>query len=217
MPKGAVAVLAKAPVAGFAKTRLIPLLGPEGAARLQERLIERALATALDAALGSVTLWCAPDVGHPAFRSAARRGEVALATQPGGDLGDRMLEAFQAVPAGQGLVLIGTDCPVLAPQDLIEAVALLAEADVVMAPAEDGGYGLIGARQPFPGLFDRMPWGTDGIATLTRERAQAGGLRLAELRTVWDVDTPSDFERLRAADLLEGTGVPPEADGRVVN
>ena len=203
MRKGAVAVLAKAPVAGFAKTRLIPLLGAEGAARLQERLIRRALATAHEAAVGRVTLWCAPDTGNPFFREAARRHDIDLAVQPAGDLGVRMLAAFRAAPAGRALVLTGTDCPVLTAADLQQAVALLSDADVVMAPAEDGGYGLIAARRSIPELFERMPWGTDRIAALTRKRARSCGLRLAELRTIWDVDTAHDFERLRAADLAD--------------
>ena len=203
MREGAVAILAKAPVAGFAKTRLIPLLGAEGAARLQERLIRRALATALDASIGPVTLWCAPDTTNPLFREVARLRTVDLAAQPAGDLGARMLAAFQAVSPGRALVLTGTDCPVLTAADFTEAIALLSEADVVMAPAEDGGYGLIAARRPIPELFERMPWGTDGVAALTRKRARERGLRLAELRTIWDVDTASDFERLRDADLID--------------
>lgn len=205
MPEAAIAVLAKAPVAGFAKTRLIPLLGPEGAARLQERLIDRALATALEAAIGPVTLWCTPGVDEPFFREAGRVG-VRLAAQPDGDLGERMLAAFRAAPAA-GLVLIGTDCPILSPADLREAAALLSNADVVMAPAEDGGYGLIAARRPLPDLFDAMPWGTDRVAILTREKARARGLALAELRTIWDVDTPTDFQRLCAAGLVDVTGL----------
>ena len=201
MPDGTVAVLAKAPVPGFAKTRLIPLLGPHGAAALQQRLIERALATALEAGIGPVTLWCAPDDAYPFFRAAARRHGIRLAVQPDGDLGERMLAAFRSAPSGTALVLVGTDCPVLGPADLRDAAALLGDADVVIAPAEDGGYGLIAGRRPVPALFERMPWGTEWVAALTRERAQREGLRVAELRTIWDVDTPADFERLYSADL----------------
>src|SRR5687767_4067016 len=101
-----VAVLAKAPIPGYAKTRLIPLLGEIGAARLQEKLIERALATASAAAIGPVTLWCAPDDTDRVFREAARRHRVRLAVQPGGDLGERMLATFRAA-RGERLVLIG--------------------------------------------------------------------------------------------------------------
>src|SRR5215203_2025577 len=121
MPDGTVAVLAKAPIPGFAKTRIIPLLGPHGAAALQQRLIERALATALAAEIGPVTLWCAPDDTYPFFRDAARRHGIRLAVQPDGDLGERMLTAFRSAPPGTALVLIGTDCPVLGPADLRDA------------------------------------------------------------------------------------------------
>lgn len=206
MPEAAVAVLAKAPVAGFAKTRLIPLLGARGAAKLQERLIDRALATALAAGIGPVTLWCTPDIDERFFQEVAGRPGIRLAAQPDGDLGERMLAAFREAPAA-GLVLIGTDCPVLNPADLREAAALLSDADVVVAPAEDGGYGLIAARRPILELFDGMPWGTERVATLTRERARARGLVLAELRTIWDVDTAADFQRLRAAGLVDVAGL----------
>jgi rSAM/selenodomain-associated transferase 1 len=202
-PEAAVAVLAKAPIPGYAKTRLVPRLGAEGAARLQERLIDRALATAAAAAVGRVTLWCAPDAEHPFLKGAARHHRAALSVQPDADLGERMLAAFRASRPGEALVLIGTDCPVLTPVDLSAAVAGLSDADAVIAPAEDGGYGLIAARRPIPDLFSEIPWGTDLVAARTRERARACGLHLFEIRTVWDVDRPSDVERLRAAGIVD--------------
>jgi rSAM/selenodomain-associated transferase 1 len=195
-----VAILAKAPIPGYAKTRLIPHLGAEGAAEAQRVLLKRALATARAAAIGPVALWCAPDCSHDAFREAAVSG-CTLRSQPEGDLGRRMLAAFEAV-AGP-LVLIGTDCPVLAPQDLKDAAAALADgADVVIAPAEDGGYGLIAARSPYRVLFDAVPWSTAGVAALTRARARAAGLRLDDVRTIWDVDTPADYERAVRAQIV---------------
>src|SRR4051794_37505147 len=103
MPEGA--GFAKAPVPGFANTRLIPLLGEDGAAALQRRFMERALETALQAAIGPVTLWCAPDARHPAFQDAHGRLGVRLANQAPGDLGARMLAAFEAAGPG-GLVLV---------------------------------------------------------------------------------------------------------------
>jgi uncharacterized protein len=191
-----VAILAKAPLPGFAKTRLIPLLGAAGAAELQRLLTERAVETAFGAGIGPVTLWGAPDAGHESFGELATRFSVALAAQPAGDLGRRMLAAFEA--AARPLVLIGTDCPSLVSDDLRAAAGALAGgADVAIAPAEDGGYGLIAAQRPLPMLFEAMPWSTAAVAALTRERAAAAGLRLEELRTVWDVDTPADYERLR--------------------
>jgi rSAM/selenodomain-associated transferase 1 len=197
-----VAVFAKAPVPGFAKTRLIPVLGPEGAAALQRKLMEQTVRTALEAGIGPATLWCAPDPSHQAFADLAARFAVGLAPQVSGDLGARMLAAFDAA-APRPLVLIGTDCPSLGAQDLRDAAdALRGGADVAIAPAEDGGYGLIAARRPMPILFRDMPWSTAKVMSLTRERARAAGLTLVERQTIWDVDTPADYERLVASGLL---------------
>jgi rSAM/selenodomain-associated transferase 1 len=195
-----VAILAKAPIPGYAKTRLIPHLGAERAADAQAQLLRRALATALGADVGPVTLWCAPDCGHHAFQEAAASG-CALRPQPEGDLGRRMLAAFEA--SREAVVLIGTDCPILEPQDLAAAAAALAQADVAIAPAEDGGYGLVAARRPHAQLFADMPWSTAEVMALTRVRARGAGLRLRELRTVWDVDTATDHQRAVRAGLLD--------------
>src|SRR5258708_29255347 len=89
-----VAILAKAPVPGFAKTRLIPAIGAHAAAVLQERLTEQTVATAIAAGSGPVTLWCAPDPSHPSFMELARRTAIKLSRQPEGDLGARMVAAF---------------------------------------------------------------------------------------------------------------------------
>jgi len=197
-----VAVFAKAPVPGFTKTRLIPVLRPEGAAAFQRKLMEQAVRTALEAGIGPATLWCAPDPSHQAFADLAARFAVGLVPQVSGDLGARMLAAFDAA-APRPLVLIGTDCPSLGAQDLRDAAdALRGGADVAIAPAEDGGYGLIAARRPMPILFRDMPWSTAKVMSLTRERARAAGLTLVESRTIWDVDTPADYERLVASGLL---------------
>src|SRR5580692_3263884 len=133
----AVAILAKAPLPGLAKTRLAPALGPDGAAQLQARLIERAVETARAAEIGPVTLWAAPDQDHPAFQALAALFGVALARQPDGDLGARMLAAIAAA-RGPALV-IGTDCPALAPAHLRAAAEALVEVDAVVIPVEDGG------------------------------------------------------------------------------
>jgi uncharacterized protein len=99
--RAGIAVFAKAPVPGYAKTRLIPMIGADGAARLQARLIKQAVATALAAALGPVTLWCAPNRHHDLFDSLAAKHGVNLHDQTGSDLGARMLHAFETlVPRG---------------------------------------------------------------------------------------------------------------------
>jgi rSAM/selenodomain-associated transferase 1 len=195
----AIAVLARAPVAGEAKTRLIPALGADGAAALQERLIERAIETACAAAVGPVTLWMTP-APHPCFAALTSRHRIALAVQPEGDLGVRMLAACAA--AGGPTIVIGTDCPVLTPAHLHEAAQVLREGtDAVVIPAEDGGYVLIGSRTPQPSLFAGMSWGTDTVMGETRRRLAQEGLTWREPAMLWDVDRPEDIERLRAAGL----------------
>jgi rSAM/selenodomain-associated transferase 1 len=197
----AVAVLAKAPLAGFAKTRLIPAIGADGAAWLQARLIERAAATACAAGIGPVTLWATPDASHPAFQAIRARG-IALARQGDGDLGARMLAAIAA--ATGPVLVIGTDCPALTSEHLRAAAGILRSgADAVVIPADDGGYVLIGMRHAQPALFSDMRWSTPGVMDETRRRLKALGLTWQEPVTLWDVDVPEDLERLRAIGLHE--------------
>lgn len=196
----AVAILAKAPVPGFAKTRLASVLGAERAAGLQTRLTERAVATAIAAATGPVTLWATPDQAHPTFQALAAKLGVALARQPEGDLGARMLAAMTHVD-GPALV-IGTDCPALSADHLRDAAAILrAGVDAVVIPVEDGGYALIGTRRPQPALFSNIEWSTATVMAQTRRRLEQLGLAWREPVTLWDLDVPADLERLRAAGL----------------
>lgn len=196
----AVAILAKAPVPGLAKTQLAPVLGPEGAAALQARFIERTVATALAAAIGPVTLWAAPDCGHPLFQALATKPGMALAAQPDGDIGGRMLAALAA--ANGPAIAIGTDCPALDPADLRTAAAALADGiDVVILPAADGGYGLIGMRRPQPALLTGMIWSTPDVMAQTRARLARLGLTWREPARLWDVDVPADLARLAGAGL----------------
>ena len=196
----AIAILAKAPIPGFAKTRLIPALGEAGAAALQARLTERAVAAATAAGTGPVTLWAAPDARHPAFVELAARFGASLAGQAEGDLGARMLAALAAVN-GPALV-IGTDCPVLTAEHLRAAADVLRKGtDVAVIPAEDGGYALIGMRAPYPELFADMGWSSAGVMDETRRRLAQLGLTWREPATLWDVDVPEDLARLRAAGL----------------
>lgn len=194
-----IAILAKAPLPGFAKTRLIPALGAEGAAALQARLITHTVDAALAAGVGPVMLWGAPDATHPVFAAAAASGVAGLRTQPAGDLGVRLHAACAAVP-GQATLLIGTDCPALDVADLRAAAgALRSGRDAVLVPAEDGGYALIGLAAPRPEPFSRIAWGRDSVLATTRARLAAAGLSWIELPTRWDVDRPGDLPRLRAA------------------
>lgn len=193
----AIAILAKAPIPGQAKTRLIPHLGADGAARLQRWLLQRTVAAALAAEVGPVSLWCTPDVRHPDFSLCGAFGPLTLRAQPAGDLGRRMLAAVEDTPCPVGTLVIGTDCPLLTPGLLERAAGCLrAGDDAVVLPAEDGGYVLIGLRHPAPEPFSGVEWGSATVMAETRERLQAIGWRWSEPAVLWDVDRPADFERL---------------------
>jgi rSAM/selenodomain-associated transferase 1 len=195
MPGINIAILAKAPVAGLSKTRLIPTIGAHAAAVLQERMTERAVATALAAQAGPVTLWCAPDPGHVSFRNLCKLGQLTLRRQADGDIGERMLAAFIAHDGPT--LLIGSDCPAFTPEHLRAAAQVLRDGkDVVLTPAEDGGYVLIGTHRPRAELFEGMIWSTPSVLADTRERIAALGLSCVEMPALWDVDTERDLDRL---------------------
>lgn len=206
LPDARILIFAKAPRPGRVKTRLIPALGEAGACALHTRLLRHTLHKLCGAALAPVELWCAPDCDHPVFAELARTYPVALFSQQGADLGQRMAHAAsQALERTPRVLLVGIDAPALAPGHLQRALFALEEAEVVMIPAEDGGYVLLGLRDRVPGLFDRMPWGTDRVAELTRSRCSDLGLTTRELETLWDVDRPEDLARLtRDSALAEG-------------
>jgi hypothetical protein len=203
-------VFARAPVPGRVKTRLAPLLGAAGAARLHEQMVEMAARTALSARCGAVELHCAPDARHAFFRALRSRLGLRLRSQDRGDLGERMHRAFAlALRRHAYVVLVGSDCPALRPADLRAAVrALRGGADAVLGPAEDGGYALLGLRRVRGELFDGVAWGGSRVLAQTRRRLARLGWRWQELRTLWDVDRPQDVARLRRAGLLGPRGRP---------
>ena len=177
----AVLVFSRDPVPGRVKTRLVPRLGEWRAARLHRRLTKHALRTARAAACGPVEL----------FDSAKQRGA---------HLGERMYRAMsQALRRHRGAIVIGSDCPALRPGDVHRAARLLAGGcDVVLAPAEDGGYVLIGARRISPQLFCGIDWGSPSVYEATVEKLERSGYRWRALRRLWDVDRPEDLERFRS-------------------
>ncbi len=195
----AVAVLAKAPVAGLAKTRLAPALGLAGAARAQRRFTLQTLQCARAAALGPIGLWCAPDAQHRFFRAVRRQVDTCQG-QTAGDLGARMGQAFQihfAQYPHLPLLVVGTDCPALAPGHLQLAGHALQDRDVVLIPADDGGYVLIGMRRWVPQALEGISWSTDQVLLQTRQQLQISGASWTELDALWDVDEPSDWAKLQ--------------------
>jgi rSAM/selenodomain-associated transferase 1 len=203
-------VFARAPEAGCAKTRLIPLLGAAGAAQLQACMIERTLKTALAASVGPVELQCEPSAEHPLMHSYIQRHSIEGTSQCTGDLGERMHHAALSALASAGRVLlIGTDCPAMTPADLRAAHTALGSNDAVLIPADDGGYVLLGLNRPDMHLFSDIKWGGDQVLVITRERLSELQWRWLELPPLWDVDRPDDFVRLAESGLM------PELAGKV--
>ena len=206
-----IALMAKAPVAGLAKTRLAPALGAEGAAALAAALLRHAVAQASAAAPGRVTLWAAPDTSHPVFAELAHQHGVVLRAQPAvPDLGARMAAVFQGDPAAGAagpLLLMGSDIPALDAALLQQAGAALHTYPAVFVPALDGGYALVGLRADaearHPGLqaalFQQMVWSTAQVMAQTRARLAALGVVAAELQAVSDIDEAADLAHLPAA------------------
>jgi hypothetical protein len=199
-PERTLIIFARAPDRGRVKTRLVPLLGKKGAARLHARLVVKTLKTVIAAGFEDTYLFCAPSMKNDFFQEIQERFGVRLCPQGRGDLGERMYRALRRHP---GAVLIGTDCPALRPADLRAAArALRAGSDAVLSPAEDGGYALIGVRRVAHGLFKGVDWGSARVLAQTRRRFRRLHWQWTELRTVWDVDRPADVARLRKTGSL---------------
>lgn len=196
----AVIVMAKAPVPGYAKTRLIPALGAVRAAELADRLLQHALGAALQARLGPVDLCCAPDPHHPLLQAHRQNAGLSLSDQGSGDLGERMSRAFDRWwPLAERILLIGTDAPALDAQVLQRAAHTLNEAEAVFVPAVDGGYALVGLRRPAPNLFRGVAWSTSQVMVTTRLHLVAAGMHHVELEPLHDIDEPADLVHLPAA------------------
>ncbi len=199
-------VFAKAPVAGWAKTRLIPAIGADGAAALATRMLEHTVTQCAEAAaaLGGapVELCVTPGFAgfeHPAFAQLQSRHGLLLSQQGEGDLGTRMDHALtRALRHRAAVLLVGTDAPAIDAAMLRAAAAALARHDAVFVPALDGGYALVGLREACPALFKRIAWSTPQVMASTRERAVRAGIVYAELAAVADIDKPADLVHLPA-------------------
>jgi hypothetical protein len=192
-------VFGRAPVAGEVKTRLIPALGAEGAARLHRRLMEDSVGRFCASGLARVELWVTPDAGHPSFVELAARWPLDIHVQEGQDLGARLAHAARsALTRAEAVILVGTDCPDLSPDYLGAALAGLEHQDAILGPALDGGYVLLGLRSMDDTLFERMPWGSDRVAELTGQRLDALGWHWSRLAPLRDIDRPEDLAYLPA-------------------
>lgn len=188
-----IVIFAKAPVAGAVKTRLIPMLGAGGAARLAAKMLRATVAHALDAGLGTPELCVTPDSDDPAW-SGFLPEHVSATDQGNGDLGHRLsAAAMRVIKSGEQVLLIGTDCPALTGALLAAASAQLETHDAVLHPAEDGGYVLLGLKRFDRSLFDDIAWSTCSVAQATKARIAALGWSLFVGETLRDIDEPADL------------------------
>ena len=195
----ALLIFTKAAELGLTKTRLIPGLGAARAAAAHETLSERVFRAVVGSQL-SIVLWGAS--AHPSLARWAEQYGWPLRRQRGDDLGQRMFHALASALAdgADRAILIGTDCPLMSAAYVAQAEAALDTADVVVGPAEDGGYALIGLKRAEPALFRDIDWGTDKVLEQTLRAASQAQRNVAMLDTLWDVDRPEDWQRFLAMD-----------------
>jgi len=184
------------PEPGSAKTRLIPVLGPERAAELHRQLT--------DHTLEQVKLLARDDAVAVEIRYTGGTREqmrdwlgrsFPIRSQGEGDLGIRMVRAFHSAfqEGGERVILVGSDCPGLSLNLMSQALDLLSQSDVVIGPAKDGGYYLIGLRREAPELFQDISWGTQTVLEQTLSRVEALGLSKVLLEERDDLDRPEDL------------------------
>ena len=189
-----VIVFAKPPWLGRVKTRLIPDLGPELALNAHCEMVDITLkkVAQLDC---SASLWLSEISQEGA--SWGQKYSLPVAVQRSGDLGVKMLDAIsKTIAASPGkVILIGSDCPILSQEDIRDAFLWLDQHDLVIFPCEDGGYGLIGMKQPHFEVFSQISWGTPKVTSETLDRARSSNLSVKCGRAIWDVDYIEDWYR----------------------
>lgn len=198
MTTSALVIMAKAPVPGFAKTRLIPVLGKKGAALLAERLLHHTVDTCLNTLFFPYIEICVtPNRHHAVFESMTAQygSRISFQQQIEGDLGQRMCHTFERLLHSHSkVVLIGTDAPALTAKILDQATQALDQNDAVFVPANDGGYALIGLRRLIPTLFTDVAWSTDAVMPTSRSRLRQAGLSVHEFDSVFDIDEADDLK-----------------------
>ena len=195
--KGRLLIFARAPRLGAVKTRLASEIGKEQALAAYVQLLQT-LCDNLQS-LSNTTLLVTPDDGASELRLLIPP-EWEIAAQGSGDLGARLERAFTNAFEGSDRVLvIGSDCPYVRREDVEAGFEALGKHDLVLGPADDGGYWLVGLNQPRPRLFEGINWSTSTVLAETLKRAAQLGLKTNLLRQLCDVDTAADWHAFRAS------------------
>lgn len=194
MRKCRLIIFAKAPLAGFAKTRLIPALGDLGAAQLAKKMLSFTIENSLNANLDSIELCVTPEPKAPIWGAFKIPESILMSPQGEGDLGARLARASQrSIDAGERVILIGTDCPEITPALLHKVNDSLQRVDVVIVPATDGGYVLLGLNAFDPLLFDNVSWSTHKVFDETLHRIKNAGFTFEVFATLRDIDEADDL------------------------
>ncbi len=206
----ALVIFAKAPIPGQVKTRLCPPLTPDEAATLHGSFVLDTLERTRTAVAKLKLpfdryLACSPSSTLVFFKIMEERQGVKLIDQVGDDLGVRMQHAFETLFARryQRVLIVGSDVPSLPLQHYMQALTMLERHDLVLGPALDGGYYLIGLNTPAPALFENIPWSTNQVLALTCERAKTLGLHAGLLPEWRDIDNIDDLKALIEAASLD--------------
>ena len=196
-----VAVFARHPAVGQVKTRLSPALPERLATDVYVAMLLDTLAAVSELDAFERHIYWA---GEGSIPSLVPPG-FTMHDQRGNDLGERLERAFEDLLSSPGdrVVIVGSDCPGLSAALVRSAFAELTTHDVVLGPASDGGYWLVGLRKRAPALFRGMPWSTSGVLAHTLDRATRSELSVARLRMLDDLDTPADLARVVARALHE--------------
>ena len=197
-PHLSVLLFGRSPELGKVKKRLQSLIGVDKALSLHKAMCKRMLRLLRNIAIAETQFWVTSDSNQD-FLCSLSAGD-SLIKQPDGSLGEKMLFAISqalGVPNKKGVLLIGCDCPAITATYLKEAASRLNQgAKLVLGPAEDGGYVLIGVNGVYPELFRDIDWGSKRVYIQTLSNARALGIDYVTLETLWDVDRPEDLVRL---------------------
>jgi uncharacterized protein len=197
-----IAVFAREPLLGQVKSRLATAIGAEQALAVYQAMLQRTAGLVSASALAGWDLWVTSNPDHKSFLSICNKTNIYI--QQGTNLGQRMDYTIAHSLRRKGadsVLIIGTDCPALTPEYLAQAAAALqAGNDVVVGPAVDGGYVLIGARRPIPELFEDILWGSEQVMQQTLAKLHSAKLRYQLLETLWDVDRTEDLAQVALLD-----------------
>ncbi|MGA2193150.1 MAG: TIGR04282 family arsenosugar biosynthesis glycosyltransferase [Nitrospirota bacterium] len=203
----ALIIFAKAPVAGIVKTRLFPHVSFDEAAELQRAFLVDITDMACSVDSHQVCIAYSPKGYLELFRELFRGRDIKYYPQEGSDLGEKMSNCFQHAfrEGARKVIIIGSDIPLLPPGVICDAFGRLDRSDLVLGPAKDGGYYLIGLKAPIPELFHLISWSGPDVISSTLSRSKYLGISAELMPSLQDVDTFDDLRELSKCALPPNT------------